>query len=73
MTNTIHTPKDQMPQAIDGADGRTYYRTRFTGETLSACAFGEGHTSYEYWAFEPGHAEDTFRLHAITATQFWLD
>jgi hypothetical protein len=73
MTNTIHTLKDQMPETIEGTDGRTYYRTRFTGETLSACSFGAGHTSHEYWGFVDGHAEDTFRLHAITAKQFWLD
>jgi len=73
MTNTIHTPKDQMPETIDGPDGRTYHRTRYTGETLSACPFGAGHTSYEYWGFVDGYEEDSFRLHAITATQFWLD
>lgn len=73
MTATTHTPAREMPETILGPDGRTYFRTRFTGTTLRACRFGEGHTSHEYWAFEEGHAEDTFRLHAITATQFWLD
>jgi hypothetical protein len=73
MIDKIHTPKEQMPETIDGADGRTYYRTRYTGETLTACPFGAGHTSFEYWGFVDGHAEDSFRLHAITATQFWLD
>ena len=73
MTATAHTPASEMPETILGTDGRTYFRTRFTGTTLRACRFGEGHTSHEYWAFEEDHAEDTFRLHAITATQFWLD
>lgn len=73
MTTTIHTPASEMPDTITGTDGRIYYRTRYTGTTLPACRFGEGHTSHEYWAFEESYAEDTFRLHAITATQFWLD
>ncbi|MBN8633215.1 MAG: hypothetical protein J0L76_20465 [Rhodobacterales bacterium] len=73
MTTTIHTPATEMPETIIGTDGRTYHRTRYTGTTLPACRFGEGHTSHEYWAFEEGYEEDTFRLHAITATQFWLD
>jgi hypothetical protein len=73
MTNPIHTPASEMPDSIEGEDGRTYYRTRFTNETLAACKYGAGHTCHEYWAFEEGHAEDTFRLQAITATMFWLD
>ena len=68
MTRTIHTPKNQMPDAII-VDGNTYYRTGYTGTTLPACGFGEGHTSYEYWL----DGEDACRVHAITATQFWLD
>jgi len=73
MTRTIHTPAKNMPETIKGQDGRTYHRTGYTGTTLSACTFGEGHTSHEYWAQVDGFEEDTFRLHAITATQFWLD
>lgn len=73
MTATLHTPACQMPDTIAGDDGRIYYRTRFTNETLPACRFGAGHTCHEYWAFEEGYEEDTFRLQAITATQFWLD
>jgi len=73
MTTMINTRASEMPEAITGTDGRTYHRTRYTGTTLPACRFGEGHTSHEYWAFEEGYEEDTFRLHAITATQFWLD
>lgn len=73
MSKTIHIPSSEMPDAITGTDDRTYYRTRYTGTTLPGCRFGEGHTCHEYWAFEEGYAEDTFRLQAITATQFWLD
>ena len=73
MTIAIQTPANEMPATITGTDGRTYYQTRHTGTTLPACPFGEGHTSYEYWAFEEGCEEDTFRLHAISPTQFWLD
>jgi len=73
MTSTTHTPASDMPDSITGEDGRTYFRTRHTGTTLTACRFGSGHTSHEYWAVEEGYAEDTFRLHAITATAFWLD
>ena len=73
MSTPIHTPADQMPRTIVGKDGHTYHRTGYTGTTLPACKFGAGHTSHEYWADVEGYAEDTFRLHAITATQFWLD
>ncbi|MFV0411292.1 MAG: hypothetical protein ACK5LJ_16815 [Paracoccus sp. (in: a-proteobacteria)] len=73
MTTTIHIPATEMPDAITGTDGRTYYRAGSTGTTLPACRFGKGHTSHEYWASEEGYEEDTFRLHAISATQFWLD
>lgn len=73
MNAATHIAPHEMPESIKASDGRTYYRTRYTGTTLSACPFGEGHTSHEYWAFEEGCEEDAFRLHAITATQYWLD
>ncbi len=73
MATTINTHASHMPDTIVGQDGRTYYRTRHTGTTLPTCRFGAGHTCHEYWAYEEGHEEDTFRLQAITATQFWLD
>ena len=73
MATKIETPASEMPDQIKGEDGRTYYRTRFTNETMKACRFGAGHICHEYWAFEEGYAEDTFRLQAIDATKFWLD
>jgi len=59
---------ESMPIVIK-TDGRSYFRTGLLGKTLSACPFGAGHTSHEY------HAEggDTYRLHAISPTEFWLD
>lgn len=69
----IATPTHRMPESIVGPDGLTYYRTGYTGTTLPACPFGAGHTSHEYWSPVDGYEEDTFRLQAITATQFWLD
>jgi hypothetical protein len=73
MTSKIHTPASDMPDEITGQDGKVYFRTRFTNETLKACEFGAGHICHEYWAFEEGHEEDTFRLQAIDATKFWVD
>ena len=73
MTTTSHTARNQMPDTITGPDGLTYHKTGYTGTTMPACRYGAGHTAHEYWAEVPGFEEDTFRLHAISATQHWLD
>jgi hypothetical protein len=72
MTATTHIARNDMPMSIE-ANGLTYFKTGYTGTTLPACKFGAGHTSHEYWAEVDGYEEDTFRLHAISPTEFWLD
>ncbi|WP_139834146.1 hypothetical protein [Marivita cryptomonadis] len=69
MTNTIDTLAANMPDTIT-AEGKTFYRTKYTGTSLPACPFGPGHTTHEYWI---GTDDDSLRLYAISPTQFWID
>lgn len=65
----------QMPDALTGPNGRTYYRTSYTGtalgtDTARKAGWTEGETTFEYWADPDSDAE---RLYTTADFRMLLD
>ena len=65
---------NQMPETLEGPDGRTYHLTRYTGialdtKTAERAGWKPGEVTYEYWL----DGDDAERLHTTADFRMLLD